>query len=177
MIVTDVTELHKVSQPVAPEEFERLKEILFGFLQSIPGRDAVGISAVQLGMPQAAFAFWQKPDTDEPMLEFVANPRIRACVDPETKSLEGCLSIPGCKYIVPRYFDIDVQYEGGSSSCDGGHYVLYGRDAIVFQHEFDHTMGILISDRGISVPKDIGRNDKCPCGSNLKWKRCCGKDS
>jgi len=21
----------------------------------------------------------------------------------------------------------------------------------------------------------IGRNDKCPCGSGLKYKKCCGK--
>jgi uncharacterized protein YecA (UPF0149 family) len=23
----------------------------------------------------------------------------------------------------------------------------------------------------------IGRNDPCPCGSGLKYKKCCGKDS
>lgn len=23
--------------------------------------------------------------------------------------------------------------------------------------------------------KKIGRNDSCPCGSKLKWKKCCGK--
>jgi hypothetical protein len=24
------------------------------------------------------------------------------------------------------------------------------------------------------MPKDVGRNDRCPCGSGLKYKRCCG---
>ena len=23
---------------------------------------------------------------------------------------------------------------------------------------------------------DVGRNDPCPCGSGLKYKKCCGKD-
>ena len=23
----------------------------------------------------------------------------------------------------------------------------------------------------------VGRNDPCPCGSGLKYKKCCGKDS
>lgn len=27
----------------------------------------------------------------------------------------------------------------------------------------------------VSVSEKVGRNDPCPCGSNLKYKRCCGK--
>jgi uncharacterized protein YecA (UPF0149 family) len=23
----------------------------------------------------------------------------------------------------------------------------------------------------------VGRNDPCPCGSGLKYKKCCGKDA
>lgn len=26
------------------------------------------------------------------------------------------------------------------------------------------------------VSKRVKRNEKCPCGSNLKYKRCCGKN-
>ena len=36
------------------------------------------------------------------------------------------------------------------------------------------------SDGSISetrrVGKKIGRNDPCPCGSGLKYKKCCGKN-
>ena len=28
----------------------------------------------------------------------------------------------------------------------------------------------------VRVGKKIGRNDPCPCGSGLKYKKCCGKD-
>ena len=24
---------------------------------------------------------------------------------------------------------------------------------------------------------EVGRNDKCPCGSNVKFKKCCGVES
>ena len=24
------------------------------------------------------------------------------------------------------------------------------------------------------VPKKVGRNEKCPCGSGKKYKKCCG---
>jgi len=27
----------------------------------------------------------------------------------------------------------------------------------------------------ITVGNKIGRNDPCPCGSNKKYKKCCGK--
>ena len=29
--------------------------------------------------------------------------------------------------------------------------------------------------RSINRDKRIGRNDPCPCGSGLKYKKCCGK--
>lgn len=29
----------------------------------------------------------------------------------------------------------------------------------------------------IRKPKKIGRNDPCPCGSGLKYKKCCGKNA
>lgn len=34
-----------------------------------------------------------------------------------------------------------------------------------------------INPKTVSVRKGpkIGRNEKCPCGSGLKFKRCCGK--
>ena len=31
-------------------------------------------------------------------------------------------------------------------------------------------------DKNISVKKKISRNEKCPCGSGLKYKFCCGKN-
>ena len=29
----------------------------------------------------------------------------------------------------------------------------------------------------IRKPKKVGRNDPCPCGSGLKYKKCCGKNA
>ena len=29
----------------------------------------------------------------------------------------------------------------------------------------------------IRLTPKIGRNDKCPCGSGLKYKKCCGRES
>jgi len=27
----------------------------------------------------------------------------------------------------------------------------------------------------LSIPKKVGRNDPCPCGSGFKYKKCCGR--
>lgn len=33
----------------------------------------------------------------------------------------------------------------------------------------------IVSVRDSSVDPKINRNDLCPCGSGLKYKKCCGK--
>ena len=34
---------------------------------------------------------------------------------------------------------------------------------------------LLNSPKPVKVEKKIGRNEPCPCGSGLKYKKCCGK--
>jgi SEC-C motif-containing protein len=36
------------------------------------------------------------------------------------------------------------------------------------------TEGTMVKSKPVSVDK-VGRNDPCPCGSGLKYKKCCGK--
>lgn len=60
-------------------------------------------------------------------------------------------------------------------------------DAIAFNNQewqFDKDLEdlskIMLEGKGqgkqIRIGKKIGRNDKCPCGSMLKYKKCCGKN-
>jgi len=59
-------------------------------------------------------------------------------------------------------------------------------DAVVFndqQWEYDEELEGLVramlegNNKGteIRIGKKVGRNEKCPCGSGLKYKKCCGK--
>lgn len=57
-------------------------------------------------------------------------------------------------------------------------------DAVVFnnqQWEYDKKLEelvkIMLPGKGteIRIGKKVGRNEKCPCGSRLKYKKCCGK--
>ena len=38
------------------------------------------------------------------------------------------------------------------------------------------TSGGNLKQKPIVKGKKIGRNDPCPCGSGLKYKKCCGKN-
>lgn len=50
------------------------------------------------------------------------------------------------------------------------HPALYDMLAQAFQQESAATLRVTHR-----VKKEIGRNDPCPCGSGLKFKKCCGK--
>ena len=42
--------------------------------------------------------------------------------------------------------------------------------SVCVQHEFSHLLGLTFYD---FKPQEVGRNDKCPCGSGKKNKKCC----
>ena len=40
---------------------------------------------------------------------------------------------------------------------------------------FSNLVEIKKTETSEEKNKEIGRNDLCPCGSGLKYKKCCGK--
>ena len=61
--------------------------------------------------------------------------------------------------------------------------------SIFKEHGWEHTIELdksepeditdlevlLNTPKTVTVDKKIGRNDPCPCGSGMKFKKCCGK--
>jgi hypothetical protein len=49
-----------------------------------------------------------------------------------------------------------------------------------YNEELEKMSKIILKGKGlgryIRIGKKIGRNEKCPCGSGLKYKKCCGKN-
>jgi uncharacterized protein YchJ len=54
-------------------------------------------------------------------------------------------------------------------------YELEEWDDIYSQDERD-TMRRDYNRSKMAVSTKVGRNDKCPCGSGKKYKKCCGKE-
>lgn len=68
----------------------------------------------------------------------------------KSKKLERCLSAPGLWTELWRWNEIHVQYTGQSKPLR-----LTGVDAWIFQHESDHTDGILCHDRALEQALEI----------------------
>lgn len=100
--------------------------------------DGVGLAANQVGIAKKIIVFRDSP-------YYAINANIVKIKDKTiVTSTEGCLSNPGQTWDVDRYSAIQVQYFdlSGFKICR----VYKGFQAIVWQHEIDHTNGISIWD-------------------------------
>ena len=168
MIETKTEILRQVSKPSSMKESESLNvwELLLDELKK--SEHGVGLAAIQIGIPiRVAIARINGE------IHRLLNPEILE--HSESKIMfpdEGCLSIPNKVVNTERYEWVKVKDE------INGEKIYKGFEAVVVQHEIDHMNGELITDRKYQTyvtPKKIGRNEKCPCGSDKKYKKCCGK--
>jgi len=182
MIIQDENILRQVSKEISPVEEQEVYQKLINEVIIHPY--AVGLSAIQIGLPLRAFITLDEAKDNDPFKQkkwtYWINPKIEEIDDSGiVKFVEGCLSFPGREVLTSRPKQITVSSLVGSERkmC-----VLTGTDSVVFQHELDHLDGKLMFDRGeelhspyVAPPKMIGRNDPCSCGSGKKFKKCCGK--
>ena len=111
----------------------------------------VGIAAPQVGISKNLFLFMRLDLPDNP-IQVAVNPKI---VDhPDTTvcfERDGCLSVSGISGNSVRYPWIDVEYQNEKGEKIRERLEGYSRQntftAIIFQHEYDHTRGILFTDR------------------------------
>lgn len=76
------------------------------------------------------------------------NPRVVAVRGGRDWLMEGCLSLPGEDFKIPRWLDITAEWYDVAGDIHVER--LKGLLAQVFQHEVDHLLGILIGDRSCS---------------------------
>jgi peptide deformylase len=113
--------------------------------------NGVGIAAPQVGISKNLFLFMRLDLPDEPV--FVAvNPKI--VNHPDTTvcfERDGCLSIPDRSGNSVRYPWIDVEYLNEKGEKIRERLEGYSRrntfTAVIFQHEYDHTKGVLFIDK------------------------------
>lgn len=185
VIVQDLMELRKVSRNTTIEECDSLnlfKQLEITLKES--PREGAGLHCVQIGYELHACIIRipeiEKLKQHEINVNMI-NPKILSFSTPVIMPQEGCLSLPGVTMDTIRYLDIVVEWlDYDEKKIKKA--AFHGFEAIVVQHEVDHGMGILFTDKQapkqkIKAPvkdiKDLGRNDPCHCGSNKKYKKCC----
>lgn len=156
----DTTQLLRIIQDTVPDELRMLKttssdidpkdELLPLLAKRMylavtdtlhPG---VGIAAPQVGINRNVI--WvQRFDKEGEPLEFYLNPKITWRSKLLRKGLEGCLSIADTMGQVLRNYTIRLTYQ--DTEGHDHEEMVEGFTAVIFQHETDHLLGILFTDR------------------------------
>jgi peptide deformylase len=153
--------------PALHELIEVMRATLMG--------QGVGLAAPQIAVPLRLFVI---EDTEERMthlnaeerrdrrrdpypFEAIINPTWRATSPHTVIEQEGCLSIPGFKAEVPRYWAIEA--EGYAPNGERKRWSLEGWPARIFQHEIDHLDGILMTDR--MLPRTLASTEPLGTGA------------
>lgn len=145
------------TEDIQTDELALAKEIankLFSALR--PYFPAAGLAAPQIGISKSVFIF--SFDRDPNNLEVVINPYFTPIGDTKIEGWEGCfsaiLSDGTCKIAkIPRHETIKVQYL--NINGEKVEKLLEGFAAKVFQHEYDHLLGIENIDREDAVVADF----------------------
>ena len=181
--------INKKLREVSIEEGEKIAAKLFQILNE--RKDGIGLAANQVGIDAAVAVV----NVIKPLV--LINPKIISKENP-IDFYEGCLSYPGQGVSTQRYRDVIVQtaqeecgwyFSGAESLQDvrGQWEEQHKKDeqekrileSICVQHEIDHLNGVTIFNRQVDnqpVQREtikVGRNEKCPCGSGKKFKKCC----
>lgn len=177
MIITNNEAALRVKcEDVRPEEVGELIATLESELNNANrlGKSGIGLAAPQIGIAKniAIIRLGGGADLD------LINCKLEKGYDPTIFRQEGCLSFPGRVEDTTRFQEVYV-----TNNLSYPHsFVATGFLAVVCQHEIDHLNSTLIIDRAIPkvVPATkkvkVGPNDPCTCGSNRKYKKCCGRN-
>lgn len=146
--VTDATDLKvlKASSTDVSLKDESLPLLIDRMLVTVndPASPGVGIAAPQVGINRNVIWVQRFDKAGEPF-EAYLNPKITWRSALLRKGQEGCLSIPDLNGDVLRNYTIRITYY----DRNGKFYdeMVEGFTAVIFQHEIDHLMGILFTDR------------------------------
>jgi peptide deformylase len=177
MIITNNEEALRVfCQPVLPEEVPALVAQLEAELDYANrlGKGGVGLAAPQIGIAKhiAIIRLGGGVNLD------LVNAKLEKGFDPVLFTQEGCLSFPGRSEDTTRFQEVYLK----DNLVYPHTFVATGFLAVVCQHELDHLNSVLFMDRVVKTPLVLvkkhkaGPNDKCPCGSDKKYKKCHGKE-
>ena len=106
----------------------------------------------------------------------IIDPHITKYIGIKEEKAEGCLTWKGQKIIADRHRAVEVDYFNMDGERITGE-IHKGFEGQIWQHEINHLNGVeeqVVSQHHPEPqPVKAGRNDLCPCGSGLKYKKCC----
>lgn len=176
MIITDEKLLRTPCENVLSNEVGELVDLLERELEHSGelGRPGIGLALPQIGIFKKLAIVRINTNGLQDLNINLVNATIENGYDPIQFKDEGCLSFPNQTKTTKRFNEIHVT----NNLVEPYGFVATGLMSIAIQHELDHLSGILFLDRAVEesagITTKVARpNDLCPCGSKLKYKRCC----
>ena len=167
--------LKKKAKPI-DKDYPKLEELISNMWDTMYNAYGVGLAAPQVGVPIRLFVIDAAPFAEDDDLtaeekEYLKGFKrvfINAKVIEETGDewafSEGCLSIPDVREDIFRKPEVTIEYQ--DQNFETKKETFTGLAARVVQHEYDHTEGILFTEKISSLKKRLinGRLKKISSG-------------
>tara|TARA_B100000700_G_scaffold160735_1_gene177952 strand:- start:189 stop:779 length:591 start_codon:yes stop_codon:yes gene_type:complete len=167
--------LKKKAKPI-DKDYPKLEELISNMWDTMYNAYGVGLAAPQVGVPIRLFVIDAAPFAEDDDLtaeekEYLKGFKrvfINAKVIEETGDewafSEGCLSIPDIREDIFRKPEVTIEYQ--DQNFETKKETFTGLAARVVQHEYDHTEGILFTEKISSLKKRLinGRLKKISSG-------------
>ncbi len=167
--------LKKKAKPI-DKDYPKLEELIINMWDTMYNAYGVGLAAPQVGVPIRLFVIDAAPFAEDDDLtaeekEYLKGFKrvfINAKVIEETGDewafSEGCLSIPDVREDIFRKPEVTIEYQ--DQNFETKKETFTGLAARVVQHEYDHTEGILFTEKISSLKKRLinGRLKKISSG-------------
>lgn len=130
------------------KDFTTIKALVKEMEETIHRAGGVGLAAPQIGCNLQLFIIRPGLAGDINLPSVYVNPKMKY-IGNKIGGLEGCLSIPGKRFLVQRFEKVIVT----AQDIAGGTFkvVCEGWPARVLQHEFSHLNGFLIDAEGVEL--------------------------
>ena len=144
--------LRQRAAPVDDPTADGVRQLAGHMVETMEDAQGIGLAAPQIHVSRRLIIFQVPADRLEegeppgpPGITVLINPEIEPVGDEIVLGIEGCLSIPDLRGVVPRHRTI--VYRGLSLDGEPVEREAMGLHARVVQHEVDHLDGILFLDR------------------------------
>ena len=140
------------------QENQPIEDILKNMYETMYNAQGVGLAAPQVGLDLSIFIIDTTPFCDDennliPLKKEFINPEIIDYSGKDESFNEGCLSIPGLREDVIRKDQIKIRYY--DKNFNEYIKIYEGINSRVIQHEYDHLMGVLFTDRVSTLKKKL----------------------
>jgi peptide deformylase len=151
-------------KPVEPFSFDQdVEQLEKDMTKTMLQYGGIGLAANQVGIDAKVFVLGHPDSIDLINPKIFINPVILDVSKEQVLGNEGCLSFPGINLKIKRFESIEVAYQNADQSWEQTR--LTGLMSRVFQHEFDHLLGVCFVDRASKLKlkmaeKKLNKNGK-----------------